>query len=1016
MGTEDTTKPKNNKDNQIKDWIIKHFPTITIGLSSALLVTIIHFSGILNPYELKLLDLKYQQRGPLSGNDALSAWPASESFDDTGNGKWDEGEEFDDTGNGKWDEGEEFDDSNGNGKWDDGEDLWDDFGNGKWDEGESFLDIGNGVFDSNDRLNDEGVGCWEEEICGNGQWDEWENLNDSNSNGKWDEGESWEETDKCQEDNLVCYQNSCVEYKECHDLNKNGIRDKGLDVVIVAGPDDESFRLINEPYPYPRGRVYARALDNLSKAGAKVVAFDYVFDKPDHFTKNINLYKDSNPQSFKGQVVDGDQQLLESIKKAREGNGRWDKGENYNDSNGNGKRDEGEPFSDIGTIVIISSQIKYEPTRFPPDYLLKSSRTLIDDEVKYSHGLVNQVSDEDGFSRRYPLVYQVSGDPALYYTLAIETVLKYKGYHGDYEPKIDMHNKKAFIGPLEIDLYTANSFMVNLLGGGSASLGTFRMIPLSNVLDTKDYNIGELVENSDFDPDFYDPTDPSTHSMIYLEDSNWMDNIINPDPFLASLGLAFENPFKDKIVILGTTLPEDQDFKNIPYTNYKGGTYLFAGVEFHASAIQHLLSDNSFWLPLGTLEFDFNQVIYQILLIISIVLLIMLLVSKAKPFTGFAIVSIALIVWIGYSFGAFIQDSLWILKFMFNQTGFSFAYNIPNAIDSIIIPVIYPSLAIILPFGINLTYKLFTEGQDKAFLKDTFGTYVSPDLIDIMYETKQSPQLGGDYVFNTCFFSDIASFSSFSEKMTAPELVELLNEYLEAMTNILLENGGTLDKYIGDAIIGIYGSPIPLNDHEYKGCVSICQMNEKLEDLRQKWKNEGDKWPEVVHNMRHRIGLNSGQIVAGNMGSSMRMGYTMMGDAVNATARLESGAKQYGIESQVGEHIYSKTKDKFCYRFIDHCRVMGKQEPLINYELISEKGKEPKSYKELIPLWDSAIGLYKLQKWDEAIEAFKKSEKFEEKYIPRKTNPSLVYIDRCKEFKRNPPEKDWDGVYNLKSK
>jgi adenylate cyclase len=285
-----------------------------------------------------------------------------------------------------------------------------------------------------------------------------------------------------------------------------------------------------------------------------------------------------------------------------------------------------------------------------------------------------------------------------------------------------------------------------------------------------------------------------------------------------------------------------------------------------------------------------------------------------------------------------------------------------------------------------------------------------------MYETKQTPQLGGVEVNNTCFFSDIASFSSFSEKMTAPELVILLNEYLEEMTNILLENGGTLDKYIGDAILGIFGSPIKLDDHEYRGVLSICQMNKKLEELRKKWKSEGDKWPEVVHNMRHRIGLNTGQIVAGNMGSSVRMSYTMMGDAVNTTARLESGAKQYGIESQVGEKIYEATKDKFTYRHLDHVRVKGKIEPVKTFELISLIGEEPHFYKDLILLWDEAINLYKSQKWDQAIKVFKKCNKVEEKYIGRPTNPSLFFIERCNEFKANPPEKDWDGIYTLKSK
>ena len=127
-------------------------------------------------------------------------------------------------------------------------------------------------------------------------------------------------------------------------------------------------------------------------------------------------------------------------------------------------------------------------------------------------------------------------------------------------------------------------------------------------------------------------------------------------------------------------------------------------------------------------------------------------------------------------------------------------------------------------------------------------------------------------------------------------------------------------------------------------------MNDKLSELRNKWKSEGDKWPEVVHNMRHRIGLNAGQIVAGNMGSSVRMSYTMMGDAVNTTARLESGAKQYGIESQVGEKIYEATKDKFTYRHLDHVRVKGKIEPVKTFELFSLKGEEPEHKR--LERWD----------------------------------------------------------------
>ena len=316
----------------------------------------------------------------------------------------------------------------------------------------------------------------------------------------------------------------------------------------------------------------------------------------------------------------------------------------------------------------------------------------------------------------------------------------------------------------------------------------------------------------------------------------------------------------------------------------------------------------------------------------------------------------------------------------------------------------------------NLTYKLFTEGKDKAYLKASFGNYVSPELIDQMFESGEAPSLGGEEGYNTAFFSDIASFSTFSEKLTAPDLVELLNEYLNAMTNILLDNNGTLDKYIGDAIIAFYGAPVEIKDHEYLACLTCCQMNDALEELRQKWTSEGDRWPEVVHNMRHRIGVNCGSLVTGNMGSEMRMNYTMMGDTVNLTARLESGAKQYGIETQVGGKIYEKVKDRFTFRMLDYAIVKGRSEPERTYELISEKGKEPAIYNEILPLWDNAIELYTSQKWDEAIKAFEKCNELEEDYIGRPNKPGNVYIVRCNEFKENTPDKDWDGSYKLTSK
>tara|TARA_B100000683_G_C12441594_1_gene536346 strand:- start:589 stop:1458 length:870 start_codon:yes stop_codon:yes gene_type:complete len=289
-----------------------------------------------------------------------------------------------------------------------------------------------------------------------------------------------------------------------------------------------------------------------------------------------------------------------------------------------------------------------------------------------------------------------------------------------------------------------------------------------------------------------------------------------------------------------------------------------------------------------------------------------------------------------------------------------------------------------------------------------------------MYESGEPPKLGGDCGIITAYFTDIQGFSSFSEKLSATELVELLNEYLSAMTDILLEEGGTLDKYEGDAIIAFFGAPMPLEDHAVRSCRVALGMQNALLDLRKKWVSEGDKWPQIVHDMRMRIGINSGEIVTGNMGSAMRMNYTMMGDSVNLAARLEEAAKQYGIFTQVSMFTKDMLEDKFVMRELDTMRVVGKKEPVTTYDLLGEVGKTEEDLLTLQSLFHEALDLYRNQKWDEAIEGFNKSLEYENKRFPdlegKKTNPSLIYIDRCNQFKENPPPEDWDGVFTLTSK
>jgi adenylate cyclase len=370
------------------------------------------------------------------------------------------------------------------------------------------------------------------------------------------------------------------------------------------------------------------------------------------------------------------------------------------------------------------------------------------------------------------------------------------------------------------------------------------------------------------------------------------------------------------------------------------------------------------------------------------------------------------------SCGLFVGDIFWGIKSItpkFLSNSQFFQLQLPQIGESIIIPIVAPLASVFVTyFGIVL-YDFIKEQQDKKYLKNTFGAYISPELIDQMYEDKREPKLGGQAGYHTAFFSDIQSFSSFSEILEPEKMVSLMNEYLTEMTTILLDHKGTLDKYIGDAIVAFYGAPVPLKGHEYHACMTALEMDKKLKIMREKWTEEGD-WPELVHNIRHRVGLNSGDMVTGNMGSTMRMNYTMMGDTVNLAARLEPAAKQYGVYNFVAHNTYKAVKDQFEWRMLDYLVVKGKKKPVKAYELISLKDKMDSNQSELIGVFNEGQELYFKQDWKNALKKFKKSSGLEEDFLYRPTTPSKIYIERCEEFLKNPPPKSWSGVWEMKSK
>jgi adenylate cyclase len=243
------------------------------------------------------------------------------------------------------------------------------------------------------------------------------------------------------------------------------------------------------------------------------------------------------------------------------------------------------------------------------------------------------------------------------------------------------------------------------------------------------------------------------------------------------------------------------------------------------------------------------------------------------------------------------------------------------------------------------------------------------------------------------------------------------------MTVILEYQGGTLDKYIGDAIVGIFGAPVRLADHAHRACLAAWRMQCQQAELRARWLAEGERWPPLVHHMRTRIGLHTGTAIVGNMGSTKRFNYTMMGDTVNLAARNESAAKSYGVYIMVSgdTRAMAEAAGSPCvFRFLDRIVVKGRTRPVDVFEIVGEKGELTAAALSCLAAYAEAVEAYLRRDWARAREGFTAAAQFEpHQPDPMRgitINPSLLMLERCAWFAANPPPDDWDGRYIMKSK
>ena len=424
---------------------------------------------------------------------------------------------------------------------------------------------------------------------------------------------------------------------------------------------------------------------------------------------------------------------------------------------------------------------------------------------------------------------------------------------------------------------------------------------------------------------------------------------------------------KGKMVILGATESGIYDLRTTPFGS------AFPGVEVHANLLDNLLKEDYFYRS------DFVHFMSLLLILVS-GFMIGIILSKMSALHGLIL---SLLYITGYFAG-----NLWF--FCNERTWTSFIY---------ILGVIMANwFAIVL-------FKFFGEEKDKRFIKGAFQQYLSPKVIDRLVSDPGMLKLGGEKREITAFFSDVKGFSSISETLKPEELVELLNEYLTAMTDIVMKYDGTVDKFEGDAIIAFFGAPVAYEDHAARACLASLEMQEKLAEMRKNWREQGK------HELYVRIGLNTDTVVVGNMGSAYRMDYTMMGDGVNLAARLEGVNKQYGSSILISEFTYDAAREFIEVRELDMIRVVGKNKPVLIYEVIGKKGEVPPEKLKATKYFTKGLQLYRKQRWEEAAKYFAHANK-----LYQKDPASRVFFERCKSYSRQSPGDFWDGVFQMESK
>ena len=421
-----------------------------------------------------------------------------------------------------------------------------------------------------------------------------------------------------------------------------------------------------------------------------------------------------------------------------------------------------------------------------------------------------------------------------------------------------------------------------------------------------------------------------------------------------------------RIAVVGTTAPGLMDLRATPV----GAAY--PGVEIHANLIAGMLDGAIKHKPPYILGAD----VLLVLIAGSVMVFLLPMLSPLRA-TVVGVIVLLLLLSVNFSF--------W-------------------HVSNVVLPLANGMIAIVLLYAMNMSWGYFVESRTKRQLTGLFGQYVPPELVEEMSRDPENYSMAGRKAELTVLFSDIRGFTTISEGLEPNELATLMNQYLGAMTLVVRKHRGTLDKYIGDAIMAFWGAPVDDPEHARNAVLTGLEMHVALHELNKDLVARG--WPEL----KIGVGVNTGPMTVGDMGSPVRQSYTVMGDAVNLGSRLEGITKQYGVGFIVGESTRELLKKEFVFRELDGVRVKGKEDPVGIYEPVGEEGKVAREEMEEIKLWNQALRAYRTQDWDQAELTLMNFKHIKPRYLYD------LYVKRVEHLRKEPPGENWDGVTIFETK